>query len=56
MYGGMWISELTVGGVERDLTLLRGRMKEWEDAIGWSSTGSERRIMFIPYNEYQYHI
>ena len=56
MYGRTWINRLTTGGVERDLTLLHSRMKEREDAIGWNSPGIERRIMFMPYDEYQFHI
>ena len=56
MYGGIWIDRLTIDGVERDLTLLHSRMKEWEDAIGWNSTRIERRIMFMPYDKYQFHI
>ena len=55
MYGGMWINGLTIDGVERDLTLCCRRMKEREDAIRWSSTGIERRIMFKPYEKYQFH-
>ena len=47
---------LTIDGVERDLTLLHRRMKEREDAIGWNSTRIECRIMFMPYDEYQFHI
>ncbi len=56
MYGGMWINGTTIDGVERDLTLLRRRMKQREDAIGWNSTRIERRIMFMPCDEYQFHI
>ena len=37
------------------MTLLRRRMKERENAIGWNSTRIERRIMFMPYDEYQFH-
>jgi len=55
MYGRMWINGLTTDGVERDLTLLHRRMKEREDAIGWNSTRIKRRIMFTPYDEYQFH-
>ena len=54
MYGGMRINGLTIDGVERGLALLRRWMKQREDAIGWSSTGIERRIMFTPYDEYQF--
>ena len=56
MYGGMWINGLTIDGLERDLTLLHRRMKEREGAIGWNSTRIERRIMFMPYGKYQFHI
>jgi hypothetical protein len=52
----MWINGLTIDGVERDLALLHRRMKERENAIGRNSTGVERRIMFMPYDEYQFHI
>jgi hypothetical protein len=55
-YGGMWINAITIGGVERDLTLLRRLMEQREDAIGWNSTGIERRVMFMPYDEYQFRI
>ena len=48
IYGGIWINGPTIDGVERDLTVLHSRMKEREDAIGWNSTGTERRIMFRP--------
>ena len=56
MYGGICINGLTIDGIERDLALLRRRMKERENAIGWNSTGIERRIMFMSYDEYQFHI
>ena len=56
MYGGMWMNGLTIDGVERDSTVLRRRMKKREDAIGWNSTGIEGRVMFTPYDEYQFHI
>ena len=56
IYGGIWINGPTIDGVERDLTLLHSRMKEREDAIGWNSTRIERRIMFRPYDEYQFCI
>ena len=55
-YGGMWINRLAIDGAERDLIVLRRRMKEWEDAIRWNSTGIERRVMFTPYDECQFHI
>ena len=47
---------LTIDGLELDLTLLRRLMKEREGAIGWNSTRIEIRIMFMPYDEYQFHI
>ena len=56
MYGGMRINGLTIDGVERDLVLLRRWMKQREDAIGWNSIGIEGRIMFTPYDEYQFHV
>ena len=56
MYEGLWVNGLTIGGLGCDLTLLHRWMKEWEDAIGWNSTGIESRIMFIPYDEYQFHV
>ena len=56
MYGGMRINGITIDGVECDLTLLRRRMKQWEDAIGWNSIGIKRRIMFTPYDEYQFSV
>ena len=52
----MWINRLAIDGAERDLIVLRRRMKEWEDAIRWNSTGIERRVMFTPYDECQFHI
>ena len=55
-YGGMWINGLTIDGIERDLTVLHRRMKKREDAIGWNSAGIERRVMFTPYDECQFHI
>ena len=56
MYGETWINGLAIDGLELDLTLLRRRMKEREDAIRWNSTRIESRIMFMPYDEYQFHI
>jgi len=52
----MWINRPTIDGVKRDLGLLHRRMEEREDAIGWNSPGIERRIMFMPYEEYQTYI
>jgi hypothetical protein len=56
---GVWmrmrINGLTVDGIERHLTLLHRRMKEREDAIRWNNTRIERRIMFLPCDEYQFY-